>query len=222
MAIWFTWPLARSPGGLLVGSTFAFDEYFFAYVLEWGRHTLARAPLTIFEAPFCYPAALSLASTEHMIGLAPLYAVARALSADPLAALHLTVLFVFALNALAMAALTARWTGDRVAATVAGTLFAFAPLQLMQAGWIHVLAIFCLPLLLLAVDGVLWSDHPWRAAVVLVGVGTWQIALGVYGTIFGLVVAGVGLAGGLLVAASPRSSCRSSPCSHGRTSAAPR
>jgi hypothetical protein len=122
MAVWFTWPLARAPGGFLVGSTFAFDEYFFAYILEWGRPTLLRAPFTFFDAPFCYPAALSLASTEHMIGLAPLYAPARGLSADPLAALHLTVLLVFVLNALAMAILVMRWTGDLLAATVAGAL----------------------------------------------------------------------------------------------------
>src|SRR5262245_7456843 len=129
MAVFFSWPLARAPGALLVGSTFAFDEYFFAYVLEWGRHTLWRAPLAIFDAPFCYPAPLSLASTEHMIGFVPLYAPVRALSPDPLAALHLTVLVVLVLNALAMTVLITRWTGDRLAGAIAGALYAFAPLQ---------------------------------------------------------------------------------------------
>src|SRR5437667_259355 len=73
-----------------------------------------------------------------------------------------------------------RWTDDALAGAVAGALYAFAPLRLTYWPWLHVLVTFCFPLLLLAIEGVLWgraaSGVLWLAALIV-----WQVVLTVYG-----------------------------------------
>ena len=177
-----TWPLAARLDRTLGGRVFPFDQYVLMYVLEWGRHVLPDHPGRFFDASLCYPARRMLGTVEHLLGLWPLYALVRDFVADPLSAYHLLGLIVCALSALAMALLVFRWTGDTLAAAVAGALYAFPPLRLTYWAWMHVLVTFCCPLLLLAVESVLWGSAV-RAILLLALLAVWQVLLTVYGAV---------------------------------------
>jgi hypothetical protein len=86
-----------------------------------------------------------------------------------------------------MAALVVRWTGDWAAGTAAGVVYAFAPTQIASGAWLHVLATFCFPVLLLALEMVLVGP-PRAGAWLLAATLAWQMTLGVYGTIFAAVL----------------------------------
>src|SRR5215813_9434905 len=177
-----TWPLAarldRSPGGRV----FPFDQYVLMYVLEWGRHVLPDHPGHFFDATLCYPARRVLGTIEHLLGLWPLYALVRHAVADPISAYHVLGLVVCTLCALSMALLVLRWTGDVLAAAVAGAIYAFAPVRLTYWPWLHVLVTFCFPLLLLAVEGVLWGRGV-SGVLLLAALAALQVSLTVYGAV---------------------------------------
>src|SRR5262249_41479971 len=176
-----TWPLAARLDRSLGGRAFPFDQYLLMYVLEWGRHVLPAHPARFFDAGLCYPARGMLGTVEHLLGLWPLYALVRHVLADPISAYHLLGLIVCTLSALAMALLVLRWTGDALAAAVAGSIYAFAPLRLTYWPWLHVLVTFCLPLLLLAVERVLWGNAVC-GVLLLALLAVLQVLLTVYGT----------------------------------------
>jgi len=152
------------------------------YVLEWGRHVLPDHPGSFFDASLCYPARRMLGTVEHLLGLWPLYALLRHAVADPISAYHLLGLIVCTLSALAMALLVLRWTGDTLAAAVAGAIYAFAPLRLTYWPWMHVLVTFCFPLLLLAVEKVLWGRGV-SGVLLLSLLAISQVLLTVYGAV---------------------------------------
>jgi len=93
---------------------------------------------------------------------------------------------VFILCALAMAVLVLRWTGDALAGAVAGAIYAFAPVRLTCWAWMHVLVTFCFPLLLLAIEGVLWG-RPLVGILLLGLLLVSQVVLTVYGAAFAAV-----------------------------------
>lgn len=197
MAVWFTWPLALHSGHGLIGYLFPQDQYLSVYLLEWGLDVLWTDPLRIFHTPMCHPASSSLASTEHLIGFAPLYAVARLFTSDPIAAYHILILAVFTLNAISMALLVRAWTADGLAAVLAGACLAFAPCMITLSAWLHVISVFLLPMVLLGLDATLWGNRRLGVAV-LAGAVAWQVALTVYGTAFGVIL-GVTFVGSQLI-----------------------
>ncbi|TME77004.1 MAG: hypothetical protein E6I48_03280 [Chloroflexi bacterium] len=186
VALWMTWPLALRLNRSLGGLVFPFDQYLLMYVLEWGRHVLPFHPGEFFDATLCYPAPRMLGTVEHLLGLWPLYALVRLAVPDVISAYHVLTLTVFILCALAMAVLVLRWTGDALAGAVAGAIYAFAPVRLTCWAWMHVLVTFCFPLLLLAIEGVLWG-RPLVGILLLGLLLVSQVVLTVYGAAFAAV-----------------------------------
>jgi hypothetical protein len=103
-----------------------------------------------------------------------------------------------------MAALVLRWTGDWIAAALAGVLYAFAPVQIASAAWLHVLATFCLPLALLAFDRLVSPGRAWGAAALLWAVLAWQVTIGVYMSVFAVGLVLVYAATHLAAVGAPR------------------
>src|SRR5262249_35652582 len=170
-----TWPLAARLDRSLGGRAFPFDQYLLMYVLEWGRHVLPAHPARFFDAGLCYPARRMLGTVEHLLGLWPLYALVRHVVADPISAHHPLGLILCPLLAL-------RWRGAALAAAVAGAIYALAPLRLTYWPWLHVLVTFCFPLLLLAIERVLWG-RVVSGLLLLALLAVWQVILTVYGTV---------------------------------------
>gem|GEM_PF-4999502 len=198
----FTWPLAMRAGDILPGADYRFDQFILAYALEWIRGSVASGSMNVFDANMCYPARNALVGSDHLLGFARVYALLRALGASPLASLHLLVVATSFASALGMAALILHASaGDRAAAVAAGVLFAFTPYQMAVLGmWLHVTAVFCLPLIVLAIDRMLEGDR--RAPVLLGAVALVQVGLGVYGTVYALLVGAAYLSARLLAGRS--------------------
>lgn len=185
LAVQATWPLAAHLGDVLPGQVFPADQYILAYALEWTWGTLRGEPGGLFDAGICWPASGALAGSEHMLGFLPPYGLLRLAGATPLAALHVLLIASYAACLLAMAALVLAWTRDRSAALLAGALYAFSAYQLSSAAWLHVVATFCLPLLVLGADRLAEGR---RGAVTLVAATAFaQVVLGVYGSVLALV-----------------------------------
>ncbi len=77
------------------------DSMFLTWTLSWGAHGLATQPLDVFDANIFYPHANTLALSDSMLSLAPVFGVLNWLSGDGIVALNLLVIamFVFALVA---------------------------------------------------------------------------------------------------------------------------
>src|SRR5262245_33367229 len=99
------WPMPRHAqafsfydrGGFPIVATA--DYYLIAWILSWGSHALAHAPLHLFDANTFYPAALSLAYSEHLIGYLPLFAPVWWLTGNGVLALNVTAFLTYPLSA---------------------------------------------------------------------------------------------------------------------------
>lgn len=173
-----TWPLFRHPGTTVLDSESLYgpssvlvqrDINLTMWVLAWDAHAIATDPLHLFDANAFYPAKLSLACSEHMLGNLPLFAPAYALTQNPVLGHQVALVLTFVFCGLAMAAYVLYWTGDGAAAVAAGFVFAFAPNRFWQLGNLHVISVQYLPMVLLGIDGVLDRRRPTLAALALTG-----------------------------------------------------
>jgi hypothetical protein len=145
-----TWPLFAAPAsrvldaGSIYGGAASLvqrDINLTMWVLAWDCHALATSPETLFDANAFYPARMSLALSEHMLGNVPLFAPAYAATWNAVLAHQTALLATFVIAAMTMRAYVFHWTRDEVAALAAGLLFAFAPFRLWQVGNLHVISI---------------------------------------------------------------------------------
>lgn len=125
------------------------------WVLAWVAHALRTQPWAIFQANMFHPAPDALASSEHLIGLAPIAAPIFWLTGNAVLTYNLTQFAVVWIAALGTFVLVRAWSGSGAAGFLAGAAFAFAPL--VTGSWIrlHVSAVHLFPLVLL---------FAWRAA----------------------------------------------------------
>ncbi len=77
------------------------DSMFLTWTLSWGAHGLATQPLSVFDANIFHPHANTLALSDSMLSLAPVFGVLEWMTGDAITALNLLVIgmFVFALVA---------------------------------------------------------------------------------------------------------------------------
>ena len=102
-----------------------------AWILWW---TTKAVPLTAhwWNAPIFYPAAGTLAFSEHLLGQAPIAAPLIALSGSALLGYNVTLIATYIFSALGAHFLGYTLTRRHDAAFVAGVAFAFAPYKLAQ------------------------------------------------------------------------------------------
>ena len=147
LTIAYAWPLpihlmqgvAHDPG----------DPVLNAWILWW---TTQAVPLTAYwwNAPMFYPAAGTLAFSEHLLGQAPIAAPLIALTGSPLFGYNITLLATYVLSALGAYFLAYTLTRRHDAAFIAGLAFAFAPYRLAQLPHIQVLSAYWTPVCLAA------------------------------------------------------------------------
>jgi F5/8 type C domain-containing protein len=143
----YTWPL---PIKLTTGIAHdLYDPILNAWILWW---TTTAVPLTAhwWNAPFFYPAAGTLAFSEHLLGLAPIAAPLIALTGNPLVGYNVALLATFPLSGLAAYFLAFTVTRRHDAAFVSGLAYAFAPYRLGQVPHIQVLTVYWTPISLAA------------------------------------------------------------------------
>ncbi len=184
LAVLMTWPTLLHPASTVpqdIG-----DPLGQAWYLSWPGHILASHPGQLWNANTFFPDADTYAYSDTLLGYAP----ASFLGSGPEAALvRYNVMFVFA-QMLAFAGgyalvrqLGSNWTG----AALAGTVFAFAPWRLAQAGHLNILSTGGIALALAALarghgfslrDGFQYLRIRPKWAAIGWAVATWQITLG--------------------------------------------
>jgi hypothetical protein len=178
LTIVVTWPLFAAPASRVLDAASIYgpaaslvqrDVNLTMWALAWDSHALATAPASLFDANAFYPATMSLALSEHMLGNVPLFGPVYAATANPVLAHQAALLATFVVAGLAMRAYVLYWTRDHVAALVAGVLYALAPFRLWQVGNLHVISIHVLPLVPLGIDFAL--DGRRRAGAALLASG---------------------------------------------------
>ncbi|MBY0278034.1 hypothetical protein K2Z84_22095 [Candidatus Binatia bacterium] len=159
-----SWPLARQATTALVdplklpnaaGVWGRADLDLLVWILAWTAHALATDPTQLFQANIFHPARDTLASSENLLGLAPLATPLFLLTHNPVLTYDVTVLAVIWLAAICTFALVRAWSGSAGAAFLAGAAFALGPQLTGGFVRLHVSAVHFFPLVML---------FSWRAA----------------------------------------------------------
>ena len=190
LAVVHTWPLATNPATL--SSNDNADAQLNEWILAWVQHTLPRAPFHLFQANIFYPANDSLAFSEPLIVPAILGAPIAWLGGSPVLVFNLLAIAGLALTALAGYAWMFAWTGNRIAALLTGSVFAFNTHTLTRLPHVQALHMYGLPLALLAVDRLISSGRTRDAWLIAL----WLAVLGYtsgYLLVFGVVLVGVAM-----------------------------
>jgi hypothetical protein len=157
------WPLPRhlgthvvDRGGGFGGAWDRADVDLLIWVLAWDAHALTTAPTQAFQANIFHPAPDVLASSEHLLGLAPLATPIYVATGNPVLTYNIALLACVLLAGLSTFALVHGLTGSVAAGVLAGAAFAFSPLNVYGWSRLHATAVHFFPLVVLLA---------WRAAV---------------------------------------------------------
>ena len=166
LAVLHTWPLVTDPGTLSRNDNA--DTQLNEWAMAWIAHQLPRDPARLFDGNIFHPERDTLAYSEPLIVPALIGAPLHWAGRSPVFVYNVVLILGFALTALGGYALAYEWTGDRTAALVAGSAFAFNTHTLTRLGHMQGIHAWGLPLTLLAADRLVvhgrWRDACWLAA----------------------------------------------------------
>jgi len=155
-----TWPLAAHLNG---GVTSSVDPVDSIWRIGWGHYRLLNHPLQLFNGNTFYPFPDTYLFDELLLGSTLLTLPFALLRLSPLVIYNLCILLSTVLSALAMYALARRFGAARMAAFVAGLIYAFAPMHLDHIGHLGLLSSQWFPLILLFCDRLAATPRPREA-----------------------------------------------------------
>ena len=194
------WPMFDSGFGKVPGDLG--DARFINYVLEHAYLWVQRDPqhLNLWNAPFFHPLPNTIAFSDTLFGVAPIYIGVRFLGAGPTLALQLWILICCGLNFAAMSIFARRCCGlGGMAAAVAAFIFTFGNARLTQLNHLQLLpqfySIVALYGIVRLLDGSPLSPRRERGWIVVTGLSiTAQLYSGFYfGWFLVVVLAGAGV-----------------------------
>ena len=165
VALWWLWPLPALWRDHSVNTIWwkshgvvpeivelgAADVNLIIWELAWGTHALVSLPFgQFFEANIFHPTKHALAYSEHLLGLAPLFAPTFLATGNAQFATNILIFLTYPLCALAAYALARRWV-DPPAAAFAAIVFAFHPMRFGTPPQVYMLGAQWLPLVILLV-----------------------------------------------------------------------
>jgi len=133
------------------------DPLLNTWILAWDGHALLTDPAHLFDANIFFPLKDTLAYSEHLIGTALPMLPILLISGESVLAYNVAFLISFMLSGFGLYLLALHYTGNRLAAFLAGLAFAFAPYRLSLIGHLSLLTVQWLPLALLYLDAFLQS-----------------------------------------------------------------
>lgn len=143
------------------------DPLLNTWIMAWDFHALTTDPWKLFNANILYPAENTLAFSEHLMGVLPIFAPAYVLTGNPIFAYNLVFFLSFLLSGISMFFLIQYWTQEFWASLISGFLFAFAPIRFGQLGHLQLLNFYWVPLVFLFLEKFLrsrqWRDMLWFA-----------------------------------------------------------
>lgn len=160
-----TYPLIKHFGTQLPGGLG--DPELVTWILAWGVHALTTDPFNLFNANIFYPVQNTLALSEHMIAVVPIFAPPYLLTGNPIIAYNMVFFLAFIFSGLSMFFLVHHWTENFWAALLSGCMFAFAPIRFAELGHLQLANFYWAPLVFLFLDRFVWSkrwgDLAWFA-----------------------------------------------------------
>jgi hypothetical protein len=159
-----TWPLVTAPAHLSRNNNA--DTILNEWTVAWVAHQIVRDPVHLFNANIFYPDKRTLAMSENLIAPALMGAPLLWLGASPVLTYNLLLLLGFALTGWTTFIVVSRWTGDRMAGLVSGSLLAFNAHSLTRLPHLQAIHAEFIPLALLALDDLV-RERRVRHAVLL-------------------------------------------------------
>jgi len=157
VTVWWSWPgiwnwstkVAYDTGGLdeLANA----DFYLITWTLSWVSHALATHPAALFDGNTYFPAKLTVAYSENLLGYVPLFAPVYWLSDNPILALNVMGALTYPLGALFTYRFARLYMGD-VAAALSGFFYVFTLARYTSPPHFHVLGSQYFPLIALATE----------------------------------------------------------------------
>ena len=86
----------------------------------------------LFNANIFYPVENTLALSEHMIAVVPIFAPLYLLTENPIFAYNMVFLMSFIFSGISMFLLVHHWTGSLWPSLLAACFFAFAPIRFAE------------------------------------------------------------------------------------------
>lgn len=121
------------------------------WILAWDVHALLHAPGRLFDAPIFHPLPDALAFSENLL-LPAVLAAPAVLLGGPVLGYNLVLLLSHVVSGLGAQLLARRVSGDRLAAFVAGAIFAAGAPRWVNMAHLHAHVTLFLPFALLALD----------------------------------------------------------------------
>ena len=155
VTVWWSWPAILSwPSAVAfgVGEYAVFqrgDFYLIVWTLSWVSHALAAGPAALFDGNTFFPAKLTVAYSEHLLGYVPLFAPVYLTTGNPILAINVTAAATYPLSALCMYLLARLYMAD-AAAALSGFFYAFTLARYLAPPHLQTLGIQYFPLILLA------------------------------------------------------------------------
>jgi hypothetical protein len=162
LAVMHTWPLATAPGRLSRNDTA--DTVHKEWILAWDAHQLANDPWHLFDTNTFYPERDTLAYSDHLLVQAIMGAPLLWSGASPVLVYNLLLIAGLALTGWTTSLVVARWTGNRLAGILSGSLMAFNSLSLTRFPELQDQHLEFFPLVLWALDRLLTTPRVAYAA----------------------------------------------------------
>lgn len=152
-AVVHTWPLVTDLGGLSRNDTH--DTIHHEWILAWDAHALATNPLRLFQTNTFYPERDTLAYSDHIIVQGVIGAPFIWAGASPVFTYNVVLILGLALTGWTTSLVMVRWTENRAAALLSGSLMAFNAMTLTRFAEIQDQYLAFFPLSLAALDQLL-------------------------------------------------------------------
>jgi hypothetical protein len=122
------------------------DALLNSWIVSWCLYQLPRDPLHLFDANIFYPESHALALSENLLTGALLASPAALFSSSPILLFNTVLLAAFVTSGYAAFVLAHDLTGSRLAAGLAGILFAFAPYRFAHIPHLQLQLAFGIPM----------------------------------------------------------------------------
>ena len=140
----FTFPLATALGQ--ANRLDSPDALLNGFIVSWNLEQLRNDPLHLFDANIFFPEKGALAYSENLLTASLIAAPVALVSDNPILLVNIALLAAFVFSGLATFALAFELTHDRLAAYLAGLLFAFAPYRFAHLPHLQLQLAFGIPL----------------------------------------------------------------------------
>jgi hypothetical protein len=201
VAVATTWPLVTAPAALLGAPVGAGDPFLNLWALGWGLQTFLADPMAVisgrvFDANIFFPAAGTLAYSDHLLlqsaFMLPLYAV----TGDVALCYNVLLLVSLVMSALAMHAFVRSVVGFEAGAYLAGLAWGFGSYRFAHLIHLQLQSLYWLPLTFWCLHRLVAGRRGRDAVLLGIVVGLQAVSSVYYAVLggLGLVVAALALA----------------------------